>query len=222
MSHVKSHGITILLAIALVGLLGALAFLWSDLAQARQESTDRKQMADTLRAELDRALSAHERMAARLQALSELPQGRAAVPGDTEEAQAPPEPEPDASPDLLALGEITVEPQTGSRLAATLHFKQTADRLHEPFILVVRIATGAYAEIVSLAPSADKAYSDSSRRVAENGKFAVFQGTPVTGEPLEMVLSLSAPGTVSIHASNGLPPFSVDIQPGGATAQSAP
>jgi hypothetical protein len=80
--------------------------------------------------------------------------------------------------------------------------------------LVVRMPRNSDARILDLTPVGRATYTESNKELAENGKFAFFQGTLKPGDEKEVrfALKVSGPTTASMTGSCGLKPFELTIQ----------
>lgn len=102
-------------------------------------------------------------------------------------------------------------------LVVALRFNpETTNALGE-FDLVVRIPKGNSARILDLTPDDVSTFTEVSKRVSADGKFAIFQGTPQRAGAMQFGLSVSQPTTADLRGTCGIEPFELDIQPAGAT-----
>ena len=124
-------------------------------------------------------------------------------------------PEPRA--DGLALAGTHVVPIEGG-LKASMKFNPTASAPLGLVAIVVRLPVGGESRILDLEPQGATAFSDVAKTVSENGKFAVFEGTPGSVEPLEFALSVSGPAVADVRGTTGIGAFDLNIGATGASA----
>lgn len=82
--------------------------------------------------------------------------------------------------------------------------------------LVIRLMGQSDIMILNLEPANPEKYSDVSLTVSDNGKLALFQGTPAEGTTVRFALSTSGPATAKVNGTCGLEPFQLEIQTSGA------
>lgn len=155
---------------------------------------------------------------------TQAPEGVAGVKTDAspplqDTAALPPTPPtPDPAQNRLALAGTEVKPISGGLVATMLFNPSNTDPLGVVAV-VVRIPKTSTARILDLAPADSTAYADIGKRVSGDGKFAIFQGTPITVNALKFGLSVSRPETADVRGTCGIGPFKLEIKPSGATAR---
>jgi hypothetical protein len=123
----------------------------------------------------------------------------------------PPAPEPNR----LALAGAEVNPIPNG-LVTTMRFSASKAGPLGILALVIRLPRDGDATILDLAPVGSTTYADVAKRVSEDGKFAVFQGTMGEATDAQFALSVSGPATADVRGTCGIEPFQLDIQPTGA------
>jgi hypothetical protein len=197
-----------------LAIVGALLLLWAkqraDMAALRAEYAQALRQNETLREELSRVPAgpaAPEPAAAQPRTAAPV----AAVPAPP---PTPPKRKPPATTLALSDAQARTTPQG---LAATLTFTPSGDEPLAMLALVVRLPGGSMERIVALAPADATVYTDVNGRVSEDGRFAVFTGTPEKVGALRFTLSVSGPASPVIRGSCGIEPFELQIRPEGAT-----
>lgn len=109
---------------------------------------------------------------------------------------------------------------TANGLTATLHFKNSGTTPLGLVALALRTEPGSNARILSFAPVGLTSSSEETSEVAENGKFAFYQGTADMATNVTFVLSLSEASTLDARGTCGMTHLRLNIQPGAATVES--
>jgi hypothetical protein len=117
----------------------------------------------------------------------------------------------------LTLAGTHVMPIAGG-LQATLQFHPTPDEPPGMVALVVRLPRDSASRILDLDTFGSAPLSEVSRRVSEDGKFAVFQATADTAAPIAFALSVSGAVTADVRGTTGIGPFDLEISPLQANA----
>ncbi len=117
----------------------------------------------------------------------------------------------------LALSGTHVVPVEGG-LKVSMRFNPTIAQPMGLVAIVVRLPVDGPSRILDLQPQGASKFADVSARVAENGKFAVFQGTPEAVEALEFALSVSEPTVADVRGTTGIGEFDLAISATGAKA----
>lgn len=112
----------------------------------------------------------------------------------------------------LTLAGTHVMPIAGG-LQATLQFHPTPDEPPGMVALVVRLPRDGAIRILDLDTFGSAPLSEVSRRVSEDGKFAVFQATADTAAPIAFALAVSGAVTADVRGTTGIGPFDLDISP---------
>ncbi len=117
----------------------------------------------------------------------------------------------------LTLAGTHVAPMEGG-LRTTMQFNPTTTDPLGLVAIVVRLPPDGDSRILELVPVGSMRYGDISGRVSEDGKFAVFQGTPESVAALEFALSVSGPAVADVRGTTGIGAFDLQVGPTGATA----
>lgn len=136
------------------------------------------------------------------------PRGPELVP--TPGGEAP----PPRSEGLVLAGAHAAPATNGIR--ATMRFTATTEDALGIIAVVVRLPRDGEARIVDLAPLGEGQFSDVSRRVAPDGKFAVYQGTAGKLRAIELALTVSGAAVADVRGTCGVGPLTLAISEGGA------
>ena len=203
----------IVVFLAVAGIAVLLAALWkqqADLARIRQDLGRLQEQNDGLRKDLKQAgVEPGQAAAAGGQG-----QGSAAQEASAAHPVAARPPAPEANKLVLAGTEVQAIP---GGLAATLKYTTSKAGPLGQVGLAVRLSRNVEARILDLAPVGPATYSDDSKTVSEDGKFAFFQGTLGEETNVQFTLSVSEPATVEIRGARGVGVLKLDIQPTAAT-----
>jgi hypothetical protein len=142
-------------------------------------------------------------------------QGQTSEPGQRAALQ-PPAHKPEPEPNKLALAGTEAHPVPGG-LVTTMRFSPTKTGPLGLVALAIRLPKGVEARILDLAPVGPATYSDDSKTVSEDGKFAFYQGTLGEETNVQFALSVSGPATADVRGTRGIGAFQLDIQPTGAS-----
>ncbi|MBA4386614.1 MAG: hypothetical protein C0404_01455 [Verrucomicrobia bacterium] len=135
-------------------------------------------------------------------------------PGPAHVAPGTDSPATSPQPGKLTLAGTAVK-QTRNGLAATIRFSAGPATQPESLSLIVRLPRTGNARILDLASDDSVKYSGIGKRVSEDGKFAIFQGTPEPLSSAQFLLEVSGPTTADIRGTCGIEPFQLGIQPTG-------
>lgn len=136
------------------------------------------------------------------------PRGPEMVPTPTGDAFAP-------RSDGLILAGAHAAPSTNG-IRATMRFTATTEDALGIIAVVVRLPRDGEARIVDLAPMGEAQFSDVSRRVSPDGKFAVYQGTAGKLRALDIALTVSGETVADVRGTCGVGPLTLAVSPGGA------
>lgn len=125
---------------------------------------------------------------------------------------------PQPRADGLALAGVHAAPD-GSGMRATMSFTPTTTDPLGIVALVVRLPRDSQSRILDFAPVDNEGIGSVVKRVSDDGKFAVFQGTATDLKKLQVSLAVSAPVTADIRGTCGVGPYQLQIAPGGAKLQ---
>jgi hypothetical protein len=237
--------ISILIAVAAIGFI---AKQQHDISQMRQDNealrTQTKALADDLAqargtatpetgtplasghpgASRPKAKSSHAKamLAARQQAAAAESGPDAGDRGSTKEsdsqARQDPTPSPSSTRKLLEFDRSSVE-STANGLTATLHFKNSNATPLGLVSLAIRTEIGSNAKILGFSPVGITSSSEETKELAENGKFAFYQGTVNEATNVTFILTLSEPATLNARGTCGMKHLRVNVQPGAATVE---
>ncbi|MFH0909304.1 MAG: hypothetical protein V1929_11120 [bacterium] len=115
----------------------------------------------------------------------------------------------------LTLAGTHVAPVEGG-LSTTMQFNPTTTKPIGLVAIVVRLPADGDSKILDLVPVGSMKFKDVAGRVSEDGKFAVFQGTPESVAALEFALSVSGPAVADVRGTTGIGAFSLRVGPTGA------
>ena len=115
----------------------------------------------------------------------------------------------------LALVGTHVAPIDGG-LRTTLQFNPSTTDPIGLVAIVVRLPADGDARILDLNPAGTMKFSDVAQRVSDDGKFAVFQGTPESIAAIEFALSVSGPAVADVRGTSGIGAFDLKVGPTGA------
>jgi hypothetical protein len=136
-----------------------------------------------------------------------------------DERPAAPVAEPPVQLETIILRTPTVK-ETPAGLTARLEFQPDAAQGPLDMVaLVVRIPSGSDVRIVAFGPVDEGDYSDIRTRVAQEGKFAIFQGTPDALKKLRFDLTVSGPVTATVRGSKGIRAFEITVDPANAVVR---
>lgn len=206
--------------------VGVVFVLFNQQRAATRQARQEKEALAAQVAELQRGLAEARAAPAPAAAVPEPvpPAEPAAEPGvAAPPAPAAPEPVAEPGPVVRATGlllEKTSVEVTDAGLTATLRFAPEGAEPVGVVAIVVRVPRDGDARIVDLGPRGAAKFGDVSKRVAEDGKFAIYQGTPEAVEALEFALSVSAPVAADVRGTAGIGPLELTIGPTEATARS--
>ncbi len=119
----------------------------------------------------------------------------------------------------LALADTRVNAIEGG-VRANLIFKSSQDKPLGLVAIVVRLPADSSASILGIAPTEPAQFSDTSSRVSEDGKFAVFNGAAQTAGDIMFALDLSGDAVADVRGTTGIGPF--DLIVSGTQARAAP
>jgi len=117
----------------------------------------------------------------------------------------------------LTLAGTHVAPIEGG-LSATMQFNPATTDPLGLVAIVVRLPRNGESRILELAPVGSMKFKDVAARVSEDGKFAVFEGTPESVAAIEFALSVSGPAVADVRGTTGIGAFDLSVGPTGATA----
>jgi len=109
-----------------------------------------------------------------------------------------------------------VAPVAGG-LQATMRFSPTQEDPPGIVAVVVRLPRDSETRILDLNAAGSMQFSDITKRVSEDGKFAVFQGTAQDAASFEFALSVSGSTVADVRGTAGVGPFDLEIGPLEAT-----
>ncbi len=210
--------------VALLALVAGLVWLTQHRASTRA-ATERaalQQENEAMRAELARL-----RAAAAPVDVATTTQETAAVAVAEAPVKAPagpmtvPTPTGDAPPprfDGLQLAGTHVVPVPDG-LKVTLRFTATTPDPLGVVAVVVRLPRDGDARILDLGQAGGDVMGKLFKRVSEDGKFVVFQGTAEAVSALEFGLTVSGPVTADVRGTCGIGPLSLGITAQGAEVQ---
>ena len=107
-------------------------------------------------------------------------------------------------------------------LRASMRFNPTTTEPIGLVTVVVRVPKAGDARILDIEPLGNMVYGDVAKRVSEDGKFAIYQGTPQSVSALEFGLSVSGDTVADVRGTAGIGPFDLTINGSGATARPKP
>lgn len=209
--------------VAVLALAAGLVWLTQHRASARAaaERAVLQQENEAMRAELSRLRAsapvevATSTVAAAAVAVAEAPVkapvGPTTVPTPTGDAPPP-------RFDGLQLAGTHVVP-VPEGLKATLRFTPTTTDPLGVVAVVVRLPRDGDSRILDLGQSGGEAMGKLFKRVSEDGKFVVFQGTAEAVSALEFGLTVSGPATADVRGTCGIGPLSLVITAQGAQVQ---
>lgn len=102
-------------------------------------------------------------------------------------------------------------------LKTTMRFNPTTMEPLGVVDIVVRIDGDAAARILDFEATGPARFSKAVKRVAENGKFAVFHGTLESADAVEFSLSVSGDAVADVRGTTGIGAFDLVIKSVGAT-----
>lgn len=226
-----------LLAVALLLTSLGLWMMRRDDARLREEMNRLAEQNEALKAELSTARKS-------LNEPLESPPTSAASPGSTDIAAPPsvaittaaPSPGPEAreptpqpvmstrgmslpprADGLMLAGAHAVPMEGGIR--ATMNFTPTTTGAIGLVAVVVRLPRESKGRILQFAPAGVGQFENTTMRIAESGRFAVFEGTAAQIKSLEMVLAVSGEAVADVRGTSGIGAFKLDVKPTGATIQ---
>ena len=121
-------------------------------------------------------------------------------------------------PNRLELAGTEVHPIPGG-LSTTMRFTTRKTGPLGLVAMAIRVPKNVDARILDLAPVGPATYSDDSKRVSEDGKFAFYQGTLGEETNVQFALSVSGPATANVRGTRGIGTFQLEIQPTGANVR---
>jgi len=107
---------------------------------------------------------------------------------------------------------------TASGFSATMQFSPNITEPLGIIAVVVRLPKDSPCRILDLAVTGTTELSAVTKRVADDGKFAVFQGQAATAEAVEVALSVSDAVVADVRGTCGIGPLDLNIGPSGASA----
>ncbi len=126
-------------------------------------------------------------------------------------------PAPDVNKLILSPTNLTAKPVEGG-IAATLDFNANKAGPLGLVALAIRIPKESSARIFDLTPVIGiEKYTDSTKEISGDGKFAFFQGTLVEDTDVQFTLSVTEPVTALVRGTRGIGPLLLNVQPNGAT-----
>ena len=120
--------------------------------------------------------------------------------------------------DGLTLYGTHVVPVPGG-LKATMRFTPTTKEALGVVAVVVRLPRDSDARIIDLGQSGGAPMDRLFKRISDDGKFVVFQGTAEVVGAMELALSVSGPATADVRGTCGIGPFSLKVTESGASAE---
>lgn len=199
--------------IATATLLLIVFFLWNDVSRMKtdmqlltEKNAQRQKLLEEQTIQLQNQLG---------KARTELAHFKTGDPrssANNENIEALEKPKPVEYPETLILQTPEISP-TADGLSARIQFQSTLTEAPGLLALVVRLPNGSNAVIQGFKPVDDTTYTDVKFRISENGNFAIFQGNPSQLDALVFELKVSAPVTATIHGTEGIKPFEIDIDP---------
>jgi len=117
----------------------------------------------------------------------------------------------------MALADIQTMAVEGG-IQATVTFSPTDDQPLGVVAVVVRLPLDRDGRILDLALRSSSDLTDTSARISEDGKFAVYHGTVSHVEDLKVVLTVSHPVTADFRGTSGIGPYDLIIEADGAFA----
>ena len=199
---------------------------YQELARQKLELEQKKARATTAAVPAPAAVVTESDVSAAAQAEVQAVPAPVAPVAETPAAKAPPAPDlvptptgfaPAPSGAGLNLAGTHVAPVEGG-LRTTMQFNPTTTDPLGLVAIVVRLPRDVDSKILELVPVGSMKYADISGRVSEDGKFAVFQGTPESVAALEFALSVSGPAVADVRGTTGIGAFDLQVGPTGATA----
>lgn len=117
----------------------------------------------------------------------------------------------------MALADIQTTLVEGG-IQATVTFAPTDDQPLGVVAVVVRLPGDRDGRILGLELRGVSDLADTSARISEDGKFAVFHGVANQVENLKAVLTVSDPVTADFRGTSGIGPYDLIIEADGAFA----
>ena len=212
--------------VALAAIVAALAVVVVTQRKAANELRERnEELAAQLRRESSETLSDASPSVTVAAATTEEP--TPAMPAATDVTNAPPAQPPtvltpsgEATPPSwsgLSLAGTHVSPTEGG-LRATLQFNPTTTDPLGIVAIVVRLPRGGDARILAFEPGDASAFANVVQRIAEDGKFAIFEGSVGEARSLQFSIAVSAETTADVRGTAGIGPMDLRIAASGATA----
>lgn len=233
----KPMGNTTKLSLATIAILvvGAVlfAYLWRQQADLKQIKRENERLAErnralenslrqnsaigTTPAPSEEQISSRQNSASAATPDAPLP-NQAAVdlsekPSETKTLSHPPDASPE--PNVLALSAVSSK-KDATGFTATMEFKPTTTNALADVWVVVRLPRNSGVSVLDIGPADSTQYTNTGKRVAEEGKFAIFQGRPLTVKPLKFSVSVSGPVTASVRGTCGINRFNLEISDAGA------
>lgn len=151
-----------------------------------------------------------------------IPKGKGIKPWQHEPPANYPKLGPKPDMNNLVVSKVSAQ-STANGVVSTLRFSSTdKTKPTERLALVVRLNRLSDARIIGLDPVDPANYADATQRIAEDGKFAIFQGTIKDSDQVAFNLALSSPDTADIRATCGIAPFLLDVTSSAATIKGYP
>lgn len=120
--------------------------------------------------------------------------------------------------DGLAFAGTTGE-ATGDGTLARLNFKATRTDAIGLLAVVVRLPVDSDGRILAFEPGPEATFGNITKRISDDGKFALFQGTAGELQSLEMRLSISGSTVADVRGTCGVGPMKVRIGNGAAKVE---
>jgi type II secretory pathway pseudopilin PulG len=121
---------------------------------------------------------------------------------------------------LMLAGTHAAPTEGGQRV--TMKFTPTTTEPLGIIALVVRLPRDSASRILDLAPEGSMAFANVSKRISDDGKFAVYHGTPESIAAIEFALSVSGTAVADVRGTCGIGAFDLSFGPGGTTVTPKP
>jgi len=125
---------------------------------------------------------------------------------------------PKVDPAKLALTATEVKSIAGG-LVTAMRFHSCSTGQIGLVALTIRMPRNVNARILDVKPVGSATYSEDSKEVSGDGKFAFYQGSVGAETNVEFSLSVSGAATVDVIGTCGIGAFKLDIQPSGANVR---
>jgi hypothetical protein len=108
---------------------------------------------------------------------------------------------------------------TGDGTLARLNFKATRTDAIGLLAVVVRLPIDSDGRILAFEPGPEATFGNITKRISDDGKFALYQGTAGELQSLEMRLSISGSAVADVRGTCGVGPMKVRIGNGSAKVE---